>query len=54
MIYMYNDNIEVDMDKIYPNREEEGAIISLCNDKLFKKVFANKNNLKPLEELLSI
>ena len=51
---MYNDNIEVDIDKIYPNRNEEGAIIPLCNDKLFKKVFANKNNLKPLEELLSI
>ena len=41
-------------EKIFLSREDEDAIIPICFDKLFKKVFANKNYLKPLEELLSI
>ena len=49
---MYEDII--DIDKILPNKENEDSIIPLCFDKLYKKVFDNKNNLKPLEELLSI
>ena len=41
-------------EEILPNRADEGVLIPICFDKLFKKIFANKNNLKPLEELLSI
>ena len=45
---------EVDIEEIFPNKDDKDAIIPMCFDKLYKKVFANKNNLKPLEELLSI
>ena len=47
-------NYEVDLNDIYPKKDDPGAIIPICHDLLFKKIFANKNNLKPLEELLSI
>ena len=49
---MYEDII--DIDKILPSKVNEESIIPLCYDKLYKKIFANKNYLKPLEELLSI